>query len=57
MIVFGIPLLTLLALPLGAVAGFAWYRLVGCRTGVCPLTSNPWTSAGLGMALAWFLIK
>lgn len=44
-----------LAIPAGAVVGYLWYRLVGCRTGVCPLTQNPWSSAGLGMALAWLI--
>ena len=24
----------------GAGLGFAWYKLVGCSTGTCPLTSN-----------------
>ena len=25
----------------GGVVGFGWYKLVGCSTGTCPLTSNP----------------
>lgn len=28
----------------GAIIGLAVYRFVGCRTGACPLNSNPWTS-------------
>lgn len=28
----------------GAAIGYALYRFVGCRTGVCPLTSNPWVA-------------
>ena len=28
----------------GALAGFLVYRFVGCRTGACPLNSNPWIS-------------
>jgi hypothetical protein len=27
---------------IGAAAGYALYRFVGCRTGACPLTGNPW---------------
>ena len=27
---------------LGAFAGFAYYYFVGCSTGSCPLTSNPY---------------
>jgi len=43
---------------LGALLGFGWYRLVGCPTGACPITSNPWSSTiygaviGLLMALS-----
>ncbi len=29
---------------IGAVVGFAIYRFIGCRTGVCPLNSNPYIS-------------
>ena len=33
----------------GAVLGFGWYKLVGCSTGTCPLTSNPFISTLYGM--------
>lgn len=40
---------------LGAVAGgalgFGWHKLVGCSTGACPLTRNPWISTAYGMAV------
>ncbi|MBN1464214.1 hypothetical protein JXA02_00535 [candidate division KSB1 bacterium] len=26
---------------IGAVAGFAYYYFIGCRTGACPITGNP----------------
>ena len=32
------------AVVIGVVGGFAYYKLVGCRTGTCPITSNPWSS-------------
>jgi Family of unknown function (DUF6132) len=35
----------------GAVLGFGWYKLVGCRTGACPLTSNPFISTLYGMVV------
>jgi hypothetical protein len=28
----------------GAVVGLLVYRFIGCRTGACPLNSNPWIS-------------
>jgi hypothetical protein len=31
----------LIGVVVGGGLGFAWYRLVGCSTGTCPLTSNP----------------
>jgi len=33
---------------LGAAGGFAYYRFVGCSSGTCPITSNPWISTGYG---------
>ena len=38
---------------LGALGGFAYYYFVGCSTGTCPITSNPWisTAYGAGMGL------
>jgi hypothetical protein len=33
---------------LGGGLGFGWYKLVGCSTGTCPLTSNPVISAIFG---------
>lgn len=36
---------------LGGAAGFAYYRFIGCSTGSCPITSNPWISTLYGMAM------
>lgn len=33
---------------LGTAAGFAYYRFVGCASGTCPLTSNPYISTFYG---------
>jgi len=36
---------------LGAAAGFARQRRVGCSTGACLLTSNPWISTAYGLVV------
>ena len=34
----------------GAIAGFTWWAKVGCPSGGCPITSNPFLMTGLGAA-------
>lgn len=36
---------------LGGVAGFAYYRFVGCSSGACPITSNPYISTVYGAVM------
>lgn len=31
----------------GAAVGYAMYKFVGCKTGACPITANPWTSMAI----------
>ncbi len=38
----------LLPVLIGAVAGFAYYYFIGCHSGTCPITSNPYISTGYG---------
>lgn len=39
----------------GASAGYAYYYFIGCTTGSCPITSNPWISTMYGalIGLVW----
>lgn len=32
----------------GAAGGYLLYRTVGCKTGYCPITRNPWISTLYG---------
>ncbi len=34
----------ILGVVIGAALGFAYYKFVGCRSGACPITSNPYIS-------------
>lgn len=36
---------------LGGALGYAFYRFIGCSTGSCPITSNPWFSTAYGVVL------
>jgi len=36
---------------IGGALGYANYKFIGCRTGTCPLSSNPWVSTVVGMVL------
>lgn len=36
---------------IGGVLGFAYYKFVGCRTGTCPITSNPFISVLYGAVI------
>lgn len=39
----------------GAVAGYLYYRLVGCRSGACPITSSPIISTLYGAMMGLLL--
>ena len=40
---------------IGAVIGFAYYRFIGCSSGVCPITSNPWASTLYGAFMGFMI--
>ncbi len=44
-----------LAILVGAAGGFGYHRIVGCRTGACPITANPYVSTLYG-ALVGFMM-
>jgi hypothetical protein len=39
----------------GAAVGFLYYRFVGCRSGSCAITSNPYISTLYGALLGLLL--
>lgn len=36
---------------MGGGLGFAYYRFIGCASGTCPLTSNPYISTIYGAVI------
>ena len=36
---------------IGGLAGFLYYKIIGCRTGSCAVTSNPWISTIYGAVI------
>ncbi len=38
---------------IGGAAGYLYYRFVGCSSGGCPITSNPWISTIYGAAMGF----
>jgi len=45
----------IIGIVLGAVAGFAYYKFIGCSSGACPLTSNPVISTIYGAVMGALL--
>jgi xanthine/uracil permease len=35
---------TLIGVVIGGTGGYLYYYFVGCNSGSCPITSNPWAS-------------
>ena len=46
----------LLPVIIGATAGYAYYYFIGCVSGTCPITSNPWISTGYGALMGGLLV-
>jgi hypothetical protein len=43
-----IPWGLVLGIGIGGIAGFLFYYFIGCSTGTCPITSNPYGSVLYG---------
>ncbi len=47
--------LSIVGLLLGAVGGYIYYAQVGCVSGTCAITSNPWLSTAWGAAFGYLV--
>ena len=39
----------------GLMGGYLYYHFVGCNSGTCPITSNPWVSTLYGGLIGYLL--
>jgi len=39
----------------GGAAGFAYHKIVGCSSGACPITANPYISTLYGALMGFFV--
>ena len=48
-------LASLIGLVLGAIGGFVYYAQVGCSSGSCAISSNPYASVAWGAAVRYLI--
>jgi len=46
-----------IAVIIGGTAGFLYYHFVGCASGSCGITSNPYMSTIMGGFLGYFVVN
>ena len=46
-----------IAIVIGGVAGFLYYHFVGCTSGTCAITSNPFMSIMMGGFMGYFVVN
>jgi hypothetical protein len=46
-----------LGIVIGGVSGYGIYYFIGCSSGSCPITANPWMSTIAGTAIGAVLSK
>jgi len=39
----------------GGAAGYAYYRFIGCASGACPISSNPYISTIYGAVMGYLM--
>jgi hypothetical protein len=46
-----------IAAGIGGIAGYAYYHYIGCISGTCAITSNPYISTAYGMVMGALLVS
>jgi xanthine/uracil permease len=47
--------LKIIGVIVGLIGGYLYYYFVGCNSGTCPITSNPWISTLYGGLMGYLL--
>ena len=50
-----IPYLTVVGIVVGIIGGYLYYSQIGCNSGSCAITSNPYMSMGWGGAMGYLV--
>ncbi|HOT89007.1 MAG TPA: DUF6132 family protein [Bacteroidales bacterium] len=46
---------SIIGLIIGGIGGYIYYLTIGCSSGSCPITSNPWLSVLWGLILGYLI--
>ena len=46
---------SIIGMVVGVVGGYIYYIEVGCKSGSCPITSNPWMTMLWGLAMGYLI--
>jgi len=49
-------LLKIIGIPVGMLGGYLYYYFVGCNSGACPITSNPYISVMYGGLMGYLVL-
>jgi hypothetical protein len=45
----------IIGIVIGGIAGFMYYKFIGCSKGTCPITSSPWISTLWGAIMGYLI--
>lgn len=48
-------LLKVIGIPVGMIGGYLYYFYIGCSSGACPITSNPYISVIYGGIMGYLI--
>lgn len=46
---------SIIGIAIGIIGGYIYYLKVGCTSGTCPITSNPWMSMLWGAIIGYLI--